>query len=227
MFLHLKAVLNQDELRATLALLEGAPWIDGQGTAGGQARHAKHNRQLAQDCSESRALQKLVLDGLHRHPLFFTAALPRRIFNPLFNRYDGDSNFYGAHIDGAVLRSAATGEWVRSDLSCTVFLSDPGSYEGGELVVEQGQAQRLYKLPAGDAVLYPGSQVHQVRPVLEGTRLASFLWIESMVRNDEQRQLLFDFDMNLLKLRSLHGETPEAIALAGVYHNLLRQWVNT
>ncbi|MFW9595684.1 MAG: Fe2+-dependent dioxygenase [Macromonas sp.] len=228
MLLHLKQLLTPDEVRTAQALLgDDAPWVDGRSSAGAQAVTQKNNLQLAQDSAASRQLQALVLAALQRDPLFFSATLPRKIFNPLFNRYSGAANFYGAHVDGAVLHSSASGEWVRSDISCTVFLADPGSYDGGELTIHDSYGEQRVKLPAGDAVIYPGTSVHRVAPVTRGARIASFFWIESMVRHDEQRRLLFDLDMNLLKLRQQHGESPETTALTGVYHNLLRQWANT
>lgn len=228
MLLHLKQLLTPDEVRTAQALLgDDAPWVDGRSSAGAQAVMQKNNLQLAQDSAASRQLQALVLAALQRDPLFFSATLPRKIFNPLFNRYSGAANFYGAHVDGAVLHSSASGEWVRSDISCTVFLADPGSYDGGELTIHDSYGEQRVKLPAGDAVIYPGTSVHRVAPVTRGARIASFFWIESMVRHDEQRRLLFDLDMNLLKLRQQHGESPETTALTGVYHNLLRQWANT
>ncbi|WP_341685187.1 Fe2+-dependent dioxygenase [Limnohabitans sp.] len=228
MLLQLKQVLSPEEVQQARQLLgDDAPWLDGRVSAGSQARTRKSNQQLAQDSSASRQLQTLVLQALKRDPMFFSAALPRRIFNPLFNRYGGETNAFGPHVDGAVMHSASTSEWVRSDISCTVFLSDPQDYDGGELCVQDTYGSRGVKLAAGDAVLYPGTSVHEVTPVTRGVRLASFFWIESMVRSDEQRRLLFDLDMNLLKLRAQHGETAETIALTGVYHNLLRQWANT
>ncbi len=228
MLLHLKQLLTPDEVRTAQALLgDDAPWVDGRSSAGTQAVTQKNNLQLAQDSAASHQLQALVLAALQRDPLFFSATLPRKIFNPLFNRYSGAANFYGAHVDGAVLHSSASGEWVRSDISCTVFLADPGSYDGGELTIHDSYGEQRVKLPAGDAVIYPGTSVHRVAPVTRGARIASFFWIESMVRHDEQRRLLFDLDMNLLKLRQQHGESPETTALTGVYHNLLRQWANT
>jgi PKHD-type hydroxylase len=228
MLLHLKNILGPDELRTARALLgEDAPWIDGRTSAGGQAVTQKMNRQLSQESEPARKLQAMVLAAVRRDPIFFSATLPRRIFNPLFNRYDPEAPRYGQHVDGAVLHSAATQEWVRTDISCTVFLADPSEYDGGELVVQDTYGSQRVKLPAGDAVLYPGTSVHEVTPVTRGARLASFFWIESMVRSDEQRRLLFDLDMNLLRLRERHGETAEATALTGVYHNLLRQWAST
>jgi PKHD-type hydroxylase len=185
------------------------------------------NRQLAQESEQAKRLQAMVLAAVRRDPVLFSASLPRRIFNPLFNRYDPGAPRYGPHVDGAVLHSAAMQEWVRTDISCTLFLAEPGEYDGGELVVQDMYGTQRVKLPAGDAVIYPGTSVHEVTPVTRGARLASFFWIESMVRSDEQRRLLFDLDMNLLRLRERHGETAEATALTGVYHNLLRQWAST
>lgn len=228
MLIHLKNVLTPEELRQARALLgDDAPWVDGRTSAGGQAVAQKANRQLAQESAQAAKLQAVVLAAVRRDPVFFSAALPRRIFNPLFNRYDPEAPRYGPHVDGAVLHSRATQEWVRTDISCTLFLADPAEYDGGELAVQDTFGSRRVKLPAGDAVLYPGTSVHEVTPVTRGARLASFFWIESMVRSDERRRLLFDLDMNLLRLRERHGETAEATALTGIYHNLLRQWAST
>ena len=232
MLLHLKNLLTPAELaKARHLLRDDAPWTSGSRSAGAQALTQKNNQQLVQDSPASRTLQALVLAAVQRDPLFFSATLPRRIFHPLFNRYSGSFNHYGPHIDGAVLRLHDPQEWLRSDLSCTVFLSAPEEYDGGELVLQEfgdeHQVERQIKCPAGDAVLYPGTRVHEVRPVTRGVRLASFFWIESMVRHEEQRRILLDLDMNLLQLRRQLGETPETTALTGVYHNLLRQWAHT
>lgn len=229
MLLHLKNLLTAEELQLARGLLrdEQAPWVDGRRSAGAQALTQKQNWQLQQDSDASRRLQSVVLNAVRRDPLFFSAALPRKIYHPLFNRYDADASHYGPHVDGAVLHSAATGAWVRTDISCTLFLADPHEYDGGELRVQDTYGSRGVKLPAGDAVLYPGTSVHEVTPVTRGARIASFFWIESMVRSDEQRRLLFDLDMNLLKLRQQHGETEETTALTGTYHNLLRMWADT
>ena len=229
MLIHLKQLLTPDELAQARALLQApdAPWIDGRRSAGEQALRQKHNLQIAQDSPAATALRALVLAAVQRDALLFSAALPKKIFNPLFNRYGDQANHYGAHVDGAVLHSRATQQWVRTDVSCTVFLSAPDEYDGGELVVQDTWGEQAIKLPAGDAVLYPGTSVHEVRPVTRGTRLASFFWIESMVRGSEQRRLLFDMDMALLALRQRHGESEEATRLAGTYHNLLRLWADT
>jgi PKHD-type hydroxylase len=228
MILVLKNILNPGELASMrFALGPQAPWISGAASAGGQAVTQKNNQQLAQDSALAARLQQHILQAVQTDPLFFSAALPCKIFNPLFNSYSGPANHYGAHIDGAILHSRQTGEHVRTDLSCTVFLSDPADYDGGELTVHDTYGAQSIKLPAGSAVLYPGTSLHEVRPVTRGQRLASFFWIQSMVRSDEQRRLLFDLDMNLLKLRQQHGETPETTALTGTYHNLLRMWADT
>ncbi|WP_029525185.1 Fe2+-dependent dioxygenase [Polaromonas glacialis] len=227
MLLHLKNILTPDELHSARRLLgSDAPWIDGRSSAGDQALAQKQNEQLAQDSENAGQLQALVLAALQREPLFFSAALPKKIFNPLFNRYSGNSNFYGTHIDGAVVHSRATSQWVRSDISCTLFLAEPSDYDGGELLIQEAQRERGIKLAAGDMVLYPGSTLHQVAPVTRGARLASFFWIESMVRSTEQRQLLFDMDMALLQLRR-RGDVPAVVQLTGTYHNLLRMWADT
>jgi PKHD-type hydroxylase len=228
MILILNNILNRTDL-ATFqdALGPQAPWIAGESSAGGQAVTQKNNRQLAQDSDVAKTLQQRILQAVQSDPLFFSAALPLKLFNPLFNCYGGESNHYGPHIDGAILNSRHSGQRVRTDLSCTVFLNEPEDYDGGELTVHDTYGAKTIKLSAGSAVLYPGTSLHEVRPVTRGQRLASFFWVESMVRSDEQRRLLFDLDMNLLKLRQQHGETPECTALTGTYHNLLRMWANT
>ena len=229
MLLHLKNVLAPQELATARELLgDDAPWRDGRSSAGAQAVAQKNNEQLAHDSPQAAQLRTLVLAALQREPMFFSAALPRRIFHPLFNRYRGASNHYGAHIDGAILHSRDPAQWVRSDISCTLFLAQPEEYEGGELVIREPQGERRIKFAAGDLVLYPGSTLHEVAPVTRGTRIASFFWIESMVRSTEQRQLLFEMDMALLQLRARGGEDdPALVRLTGTYHNLLRMWADT
>jgi PKHD-type hydroxylase len=229
MLLHLKKLLRPDEVALARSLLgEEAPWIDGRSSAGGQAVARKNNGQLAQDSPQAAQLRELVLAALQRDPVFLSAALPRRIFNPLFNRYRGDGDHYGAHIDGAVLHSRQPAQWVRTDLSCTLFLADPREYDGGELVIHEPQGERRVKLPAGDLFLYPGSTLHEVTPVTRGERIASFFWVESMVRGLDQRRLLFEMDMALVKLRARpDGTAPELVQLTGTYHNLLRMWADT
>lgn len=229
MLIHLKNVLTPEELAHGRALLMGpdAPWTDGRRSAGAQAVQQKLNEQLAQDSDVAAQMRQLVLGAVRRDALLFSAALPRKFFNPLFNRYSGQSNHYGNHVDGAVLHSRADDNWVRTDVSCTLFFSQPDEYDGGELVVQDTYGEQRVKLAAGDAVLYPGTSLHQVTPVTRGARIASFFWIESMVRSDEQRRLLFDMDMALLALRQRDGESAEATRLTGTYHNLLRMWGST
>ena len=226
MLLHVKEVLNADELREARAILKRATWGDGRATAGVQSAQMKNNEQLSQDGADTQALQRIVLGGLNRHATFFSAALPKRVFPPLFNRYGGASNSFGNHVDNAVrFIPGSQGERVRTDVSCTLFLADPDEYDGGELTVDDTFGSQRIKLPAGDMVLYPGTSVHRVEPVTRGFRLASFFWLESMVRSDEQRRLLFDMDAHLMRLRTTVGETdPAVIGLTGTYHNLLRLW---
>jgi PKHD-type hydroxylase len=217
-------LLDEQQLREARRLLQEAPWSDGKATAGTQAVQANNNEQLSGDCEQARALQALITGALERSPRFLASALPRKLFPPQFNRYGGDRNAYAAHVDNAV--RFAGNLRVRTDLSCTVFLADPQDYDGGELVV-RGAAEQRIKLPAGYAVLYPGTSVHEVTPVTRGERLASFFWIESMVRSAEQRALLLQLDEAIVALRSEHGESAATVALTGTYHNLLRMWADT
>jgi PKHD-type hydroxylase len=228
MLLHARQVLDADELGQARAILARAAWGDGRVTAGVQSARAKNNEQLPQDSAEARALQAIVLAGLNRHAVFFSAALPRRIFPPLFNRYGGSTNSFGDHVDNAVrFVPGGQGGRVRTDLSGTLFLAEPEAYDGGELVIEDSFGPRRIKLPAGDLLLYPSTRVHRVEPVTRGHRLASFFWVESMVRSGEARQLLFEMDTHLMRLRSSVGETdPAVIGLTGTYHNLLRLWAD-
>jgi PKHD-type hydroxylase len=227
MLLQFPELLSADEVLHAQTLLATAPWGDGRTGAGDQARQVKNNEQLDHDCEAARTIRAMVLRALDRSPLFFSAALPKRVFPPRLNRYGGDSNYYGNHIDGSVRYLPDSGQRVRTDVSCTVFLSDPASYDGGELCIADTYGEQSIKLPAGHMVLYPGTSLHQVKPVTRGHRLACFFWIESMVRSDEQRRLLYELDMNLLALRRQHGDSAETTALTGVYHNLLRMWADT
>ena len=217
-----------EAVRGEFPILARATWGDGRVTAGVQSAQAKNNEQLPQDSAEAKALQQIVLGGLNRHALFFSAALPKRVFPPLFNRYGGGANSFGSHVDNAVrFVPGGQGERVRTDVSCTLFLSEPAEYDGGELTVEDTFGAQRIKLAAGDMVLYPGTSVHRVEPVTRGFRLASFFWLESMVRSDEQRRLLFDMDSHLTRLRATVGETDaSAIGLTGTYHNLMRLWAD-
>ncbi len=226
MLLTLPDLLDAQDLQNARRWLVDAPWGDGRDSAGSQAAQVKNNSQLPHDCEAAGAISALVSRGLERSALFLTAALPKKIFTPRTNRYSGAANAYGSHVDSAI-RTLPGGQRVRTDVSCTVFLSNPEDYDGGELVVADTYGEQRIKLPAGHAVLYPGTSLHQVLPVTRGERLACFFWIESLVRSDEQRRLLFDMDMALMELRQAHGESPATIALTGTYHNLLRLWADT
>jgi PKHD-type hydroxylase len=227
MLLKIPQILDTTGVARARQLLAAAPWTDGRTTAGRQAAQVKNNEQLQPGSEPHRELQALVLQALEKHPQFFSATLPKRVLPPLFNRYAGAANAYGSHVDQAVRYLPGGVQRVRTDISCTLFLSDPASYDGGELVIEHSFGEQRVKLAAGDLVVYPGTSVHRVEPVTRGERLASFFWIESMVRADEQRRLLYEMDMGLMKLRGELGETPELVQLTGTYHNLLRMWADT
>lgn len=226
MLLQVPSVLTAEELQQAHTLLASAPWADGRSSAGPQAAQVKNNQQLPHDCRESRTLADMVLRALDRQSDFFAAALPKRVFPPRFNRYGDAANAYGEHIDVAVRYTPGSGQRVRTDLSCTLFLSNPEDYDGGELVIKDLQSAQQVKLRAGDLLVYPGTSVHQVKPVTRGVRLACFFWIESMVRSREQRQLLYEMDWALRRLREAHGDSPDTVALTGTYHNLLRMWAD-
>ena len=225
MLLHVPAVSAPDQLRHCRSKLESASWADGRATAGYQSAKAKDNFQLAETDPVARELGALVLDALAKSPTFFAGALPRRIYPPLFNRYEGGQSF-GVHVDNAIRydRSVQPAEPIRTDLSATLFLSDPVDYDGGELEIEDTFGTHRVRLPAGDLVLYPGSSLHRVLPVTRGTRTAAFFWIQSLVRSDARRRLLFDLDVSIQQLTQKLPGAPELVQLTGVYHNLLREW---
>jgi PKHD-type hydroxylase len=208
------------------ALIESAQWVDGNVTSGHQSALAKRNMQLPEEAPKAQQAGEIILDALGRSPLFIAAALPLKIFPPLFNSYEGGQAF-GVHVDNAVRVQASTGFRVRSDLSITVFLEDPQSYDGGELTVETNFGVQQVKLPAGHAVLYPSSSLHRVEPVTRGRRTASFFWLQSMVRDDAARQMMFDLDSSIQALAiDLGHDNAQVIRLTGVYHNLLRRWAD-
>ncbi len=227
MLLHLPHILTPEEVLQAQTLLATAPWGDGRVGAGEQAKQVKNNEQLDHDCAEAQTIRQMVLRGLDRNTTFFSAALPKKVFPPRLNRYGGDTNFYGNHIDGSVRYMPDGSGRLRTDVSCTVFLSNPEDYDGGELCIADTFGEQAVKLQAGHAVLYPGTSLHQVKPVTRGHRLACFFWVESMVRSDGQRRLLYELDMNLLGLRQRHGDSAQTTAMTGVYHNLLRMWADT
>ncbi|HSX65267.1 MAG TPA: Fe2+-dependent dioxygenase, partial [Pseudoxanthomonas sp.] len=209
------------------AKLDAADWADGRITAGYQSAKAKDNAQLPEDSPAARELGALVLDALSRNSTFFSAALPKRIYPPLFNRYSGGQSF-GYHVDNAIRYDRSRGgvDAVRTDLSATLFLSSPDEYDGGELIIEDTFGTHSVKLPAGHMVLYPGTSLHKVTPVTRGARLASFFWMQSMVRDDGQRRLMFELDVSIRRLTQDVPAHPALVQLTGVYHNLLRQWAD-
>ena len=226
MMLPIPDVLTGDELARVRSLVEAGSWQDGNATSGHQSALAKRNRQLPEDSEAAKSAGKIVLDALGRSPTFIAAALPLKIFPPLFNRYEGGETF-GTHIDNAVRIQRGSNFRVRSDLSATLFLTEPDSYDGGELVVEDAIGAHAVKLPAGHLLLYPASSLHRVEPVTRGARIASFFWIQSMVRDTAARDLLFDLDQAVQAVGSAMGQDDRTvIGLTGIYHNLLRRWAD-
>src|SRR5688572_25885258 len=225
MLLAVPDVLTAEEVVETRRTLDAAEWVDGRVTAGHQSARAKDNRQLPEDSPAARQLGGMVVGALQRSPLFVSAALPLRVFPPLFNRYEPGQAF-GTHVDNAIRQVTGTPHRVRTDVSATLFLSRPDEYDGGELTVEDTYGVHTVKLPAGHLVLYPASSLHHVRPVTRGTRLASFFWVQSMVRDDGERTILFDLDTAIQRLAAEAPDHPSAVQLTGVYHNLLRRWAD-
>ncbi len=230
MLLTIANVLNADELSQARALLAGeseTDWKAGRDSAGKQAAAIKNNQQLLHESDTGRAIRSLVLQALDRNPTFFSATLPKRVYPPRVNRYGGSENSFGNHVDNAIRFAPDACVKVRTDISCTLFLAEPSEYDGGELVIQDTGGSRSIKLKAGGAVIYPGTTLHQVMPVTRGHRLACFFWIESMVRSDEQRRILFDLDNTIMSMRSSQGDNESTVALTGTYHNLLRMWADT
>lgn len=226
MLIAIPDLLDPATLASLRRTIDAAEWIDGNATSGHQSALAKQNEQLPEDSAAAKAAGKLVLDALGRSPLFFAAALPLKVFPPLFNRY-GVGQTFGVHVDSAIRIQRGTDFRIRSDLSMTVFLEDPAAYDGGELVIEDQFGVQRVKLPAGHAVLYPSSSLHKVEPVTRGRRVASFFWLQSMVRDDGARRILFDLDQSVQRLTGqLGGADRSVIELTGVYHNLLRRWAD-
>ncbi|HEY4296985.1 MAG TPA: Fe2+-dependent dioxygenase [Paraburkholderia sp.] len=225
MMLHIPQVLRSDEVRELRQRLESADWVDGQETVGSQGAQFKQNRQLSEESPVAQELGQIVRQALTRNPLFFSAALPLRISPPLFNRYDAaQQEHYGFHVDGAVRSYPAPPNWLRTDLSATLFLCEPDDYEGGALLVRDTFGVREVRLPAGDMVLYAATSLHGVPPLKRGVRIASFFWVQSMIRSAHRRTMLFELDRAIQTLRAQHGETEEAVVLVTHYHNLLREW---
>jgi PKHD-type hydroxylase len=223
MILTIPDVLMTEQLAQARRLLGGAAWIDGSVTAGYQAVKVKHNQQIPEDHPAARELGAIVLGAIERKPAFLSAALPVKVYPPMFNRYDPGQTF-GTHVDTAIRQVPETPHRVRSDLSATLFLSPPDSYDGGELVIEDTYGTHSVKLAAGDMILYPGSSLHHVRPVTRGSRLASFFWIQSMVRSDGDRTLLYDLDTAIQRLAGAAADDESVVRLTNVSHNLIRRW---
>jgi PKHD-type hydroxylase len=216
-------VLNREQLARARELLHHDIWIDGKVTAGHQSSRSKNNLQLPEDHPVAKQLGELVLEALGRSPLFVAGALPLKVFPPLFNKYEGGQSF-GTHVDNAIRQVPGTPYQVRTDLSATLFISSPEEYDGGELVIEDTYGTHSVKLPAGHMILYPSTSLHMVRPVTRGARIASFFWIQSMVKDDGLRTLLFDLDLAIQRINKDVPEHPSTVQLTGVYHNLLRRF---
>lgn len=223
MLLHIPGVFSRDEVRRIRQALEQAHWLDGKATAGYQSARTKHNLQLAEDDPLTREIAGAMLERLWQNPQFMSAALPHKVYPPLFNCYT-DGGTFGFHIDNAVRQVRGSAERVRTDLSSTLFFSDPDEYDGGELVIQDTYGMQRVKLPAGDLVLYPATSIHQVTPVTRGARYASFFWTQSLVREDSQRSLLYEMDQAIQSLSRDLEDHPALVQLTGNYHNLLRRW---
>lgn len=223
MLIEIPALLNAEEVEVAVATLLDQPWIDGKVTAGQRSAMAKNNRQLSEDSPVAIRLGEQILSRLSDNALFMSAALPKKIYPLLFNRYSGGEAF-DWHIDNAIRGLKGVRERVRTDISATLFLADPASYDGGELVIRDTFGEHAVKLPAGHLLIYPGSSLHKINPVTRGERVASFFWIESLVREDSQRQLLLDMDVAIQRLTAQHADDHALLQLSGAYHNLLRRW---
>ena len=226
MLLHIPEVFTKDEVRTLRGRLDAGPWADGNATSGHQSATAKVNRQLPEDSIEARDVGTLVLQALNANPMFVSAALPHTIFPPLFNAYEGGEHF-GVHVDNAIRQRSGVGGDVRirSDLSATLFLSEPEDYDGGELLIEEMYGPQSVKLPAGDLVLYPSKSLHRVTPVTRGKRVASFFWLQSLIRDDADRETLFRLDVAIQRVSADRGPKDAAVLeLTAVYHNLIRRW---
>ncbi|MET4678003.1 Fe2+-dependent dioxygenase [Luteibacter sp. ME-Dv--P-043b] len=226
MLLHIPDVLTAEQVAGMRAAMVDADWTDGRQTVGPQGAKVKRNLQLPDASPLRRQLGEQVVAALTRHPLYHAAALPLRTISPRFNRYEGGGE-YGFHIDGAVMSTGHGDEHVRSDISCTLFLSEPDEYDGGELIVSDTYGEHEVKLPVGHAIVYPSSSLHRVTPVTRGARIAAFFWVQSLVRDDGARRLLLELDTSIRELSAAGADQPAILRLTGVYHNLLRRWAET
>lgn len=225
MLLPIPDVLTSEQVARARQILDSADWVDGRVTAGHQSSLAKDNMQIPEEHPAARQVGEMILAALGQNALFISAALPQRVFPPLFNRYQGGQSF-GTHVDNAIRQVGATGHRIRTDVSATLFLAQPDEYDGGELVVEDTYGAHSVKLPAAHMILYPSTSLHHVRPVTRGARLSSFFWIQSMVRDDGERTLLFDLDAAIQRLSRDIPDHPAAVQFTGVYHNLIRHWAD-
>lgn len=223
MMVRIPNVLTAEQVARCREVMTKAAWVDGKVTAGHQSSQVKNNLQLPENAPEARELGGMVLQALARSQLFTSAVLPKQVFPPLFNRYDAGMTF-GAHVDNSVRSHAASGITIRTDVSSTLFISAPEDYDGGELVVEDTYGRHSVKLPAGDMIVYPATSLHHVTPITRGSRIASFFWTQSMIRDESKRSLLFDLDMAIMRLAGDHPQHASVVELTAVYHNLLRQW---
>ncbi len=223
MLIPIPDVLTREEVLRARQVLDDANWVDGAVTAGHQSVRTKDNVQIPEDHPAAREIGDLILSALGRNALFISSALPSKVFPPLFNRYYGGHSF-GTHVDNAIRQVGSTGHRIRTDLSATLFLTDPGEYDGGELIIEDTYGTHSVKLPSGHMILYPSTSLHHVTPVARGARTSSFFWIQSMIRDDGARTLLFDLDTGIQRINQDMPDHPAAVQLTGVYHNLLRRW---
>ncbi len=223
MMIHIPQVLTPEQVARCREVMQKAAWVDGKVTAGEQSAKVKFNLQLPETAPEARELGEMVMAAIGRSDLFFSAVLPKQVFPPLFNRYDAGMTF-GAHVDNAIRSYLNTPLQIRTDISSTLFISAPEDYDGGELVVEDTYGSHKVKLPAGDMIVYPGTSLHNVTPITRGSRIASFFWTQSLIRDDAKRALMFDLDMSIRRLATDHPEHPSVVSLTSTYHNLLRQW---
>lgn len=224
MILHIPNVLSKETLNECRKLLDEAQWIDGKITAGTQAKSVKNNLQLAEQDALTNYLREIITESLNNHPLFVSAALPNHIISPFFNKYENGGH-YGNHVDNAVLYDRLAQRNYRTDISCSLFFTQPHEYEGGEMVIEDTFGTHEVKLPAGDLILYPSTSLHRVEPVTKGVRMVSFMWVQSMVRSAWKRSMLFELDTTIQSIRGQYGETKEAVNLSIHYHKLLQEWV--
>ena len=226
MMVHIPNVLTPDQVARCRDVMTRAEWVDGNVTAGHQSRKVKYNLQLPEESPEAQELGDMVRKALYRAPLFMSAVLPQQVFPPLFNRYDAGMTF-GAHVDNAIRSHPQLPVRIRTDVSATLFLTNPEDYDGGELIVEDTYGRHAVKLAAGDMVVYPATSLHEVTPITRGCRLAAFFWIQSLVRDDARRTMLFDLDTAIQRLNQSGADAPARRSLVGVYHNLMRQWSDT